>query len=82
MMCWPVLVSFFLLKKFFDSPFIAGIPQCHWYGQHDDFDCIVIDLLGPNVNQLKEFTTKLPMEVVIDFGCQMVHKFFFFYHLH
>ncbi|CAO3684123.1 unnamed protein product [Rhizopus stolonifer] len=31
----------------------AGIPQCHWYGQHDDFDCIVIDLLGPNVNQLK-----------------------------
>ncbi|KAG1474276.1 hypothetical protein G6F56_000455 [Rhizopus delemar] len=50
----------------------AGIPQCHWYGQHDDFDCIVIDLLGPNVNQLKEFTTKLPMEVVIDFGCQMV----------
>ncbi|PHZ16362.1 kinase-like protein [Rhizopus microsporus ATCC 52813] len=49
-----------------------GIPQCHWHGQHDEFDCIVIDLLGPNLNQLKEVTTKLPVDVVIDFGCQMV----------
>ncbi|CEI96601.1 Putative CK1/CK1 protein kinase [Rhizopus microsporus] len=48
-----------------------GIPQCHWHGQHDEFDCIVIDLLGPNLNQLKEVTTKLPVDVVIDFGCQM-----------
>ncbi|KAI9257404.1 kinase-like domain-containing protein [Sporodiniella umbellata] len=50
----------------------VGIPQCHWYGQHDDFDCIVIDLLGMNVNQLKDFVVKLPLEVVVDFGCQMV----------
>ncbi|KAG1057556.1 hypothetical protein G6F43_000605 [Rhizopus delemar] len=49
-----------------------GIPQCHWHGQHDEFDCIVMDLLGPNVNQLKEFLKKLPIEVVVDFGCQMV----------
>lgn len=53
--------------------YIAGIPQCHWHGQHDEFDCIVIDLLGPNLNQLKEVTTKLPVDVVIDFGCQMVN---------
>ncbi|KAG0793186.1 hypothetical protein G6F16_004900 [Rhizopus arrhizus] len=49
-----------------------GIPQCHWYGQHDKFDCIVIDLLGPNLNQLREVTMKFPINVVVDFGCQIV----------
>ncbi|KAI9480522.1 MAG: kinase-like domain-containing protein [Benjaminiella poitrasii] len=49
-----------------------GIPQCHWHGQHDGFDCIVIDLLGPNMNQLKEVLQKFPLAVVIDFGCQIV----------
>lgn len=53
---------------------IAGIPQCHWYGQHDGFDCIVIDLLGPNLNQLREVTMKFPINVVVDFGCQIVRK--------
>jgi hypothetical protein len=33
-----------------------------------------MDLLGPNVNQLKEFLKKLPIEVVVDFGCQMVNQ--------
>ncbi|KAI8090233.1 kinase-like domain-containing protein [Gilbertella persicaria] len=49
-----------------------GIPQCHWHGQHEGFDCIVIDLLGPNLNQLREVVHKFPIDVVIDFGCQMV----------
>ncbi|KAI8357784.1 kinase-like domain-containing protein [Blakeslea trispora] len=49
-----------------------GIPQCHWHGQHEGFDCIVIDLLGPNLNQLREVVQKFPIEVVVDFGCQMV----------
>ncbi|CEP17973.1 hypothetical protein [Parasitella parasitica] len=49
-----------------------GIPQCHWHGQHEGFDCIVIDLLGPNLNQLKEATRKFAIETVVDFGCQMV----------
>ncbi|KAI8644009.1 kinase-like domain-containing protein [Parasitella parasitica] len=49
-----------------------GIPQCHWHGQHEGFDCIVIDLLGPNLNQLKEVTRKFAIDTVVDFGCQMV----------
>ncbi|OAD04023.1 Serine/Threonine kinase CK1, partial [Mucor lusitanicus CBS 277.49] len=49
-----------------------GIPQCHWHGQHEGFDCIVIDLLGPNVNQLKEVTQTFSIDTVVDFGCQMV----------
>lgn len=51
---------------------IAGMPQCHWHGQHEGFDCIVIDLLGPNLNQLRETTKTFSLEVVADFGCQMV----------
>ncbi|KAI7906580.1 kinase-like domain-containing protein [Cokeromyces recurvatus] len=49
-----------------------GIPQCHWHGQHDGFDCIVIDLLGPNLNQLKQTIQTFPLDVVVDFGCQIV----------
>ncbi|KAI8970016.1 kinase-like domain-containing protein [Mycotypha africana] len=49
-----------------------GIPQCHWHGHHDNFDCIIIDLLGPNLNQLKEVVHEFPLEVVVDFGCQMI----------
>ena len=51
---------------------LAGIPQCHWHGQHEGFDCIVIDLLGPNLNQLKEVTQAFSIDTVVDFGCQMV----------
>ncbi|KAL7318779.1 hypothetical protein PS15m_001984 [Mucor circinelloides] len=49
-----------------------GIPQCHWHGQHEGFDCIVIDLLGPNLNQLKEVTQAFSIDTVVDFGCQMI----------
>jgi hypothetical protein len=56
--------------------YIAGIPQCHWHGQHEGFDCIVIDLLGPNINQLKEVTKTFSIDVVVEFGCQMVSIFF------
>lgn len=51
---------------------LAGIPQCHWHGQHEGFDCIVIDLLGPNINQLKEVTKTFSIDIVVEFGCQMV----------
>ncbi|KAI9305633.1 kinase-like domain-containing protein [Cunninghamella echinulata] len=49
-----------------------GIPQCHWYGQFDGFDCIILDLLGPNINQLRENVKDIPLDVVLDLGCQMV----------
>ncbi|KAI9018609.1 kinase-like domain-containing protein [Phycomyces nitens] len=52
-----------------------GIPQCHWYGQHDDFDCIVIDLLGPSLKQLRESVADMPIDIVTDFGCQMITIF-------
>ncbi|KAI8879143.1 kinase-like protein [Backusella circina FSU 941] len=49
-----------------------GIPQCHWHGQHEEFDCLVIDLLGPNLNQLRESVTTMSHDTTIELGCQMV----------
>ncbi|KAI9260380.1 kinase-like domain-containing protein [Helicostylum pulchrum] len=48
------------------------IPKCHWYGQHDGFDCIVIDLLGSNLKQFQQITRTMPLDLIIDFGCQLV----------
>lgn len=52
--------------------FLAGIPQCHWHGQHEGFDCIVIDLLGPNLNQIKEVTKNFSINAIVYFGVQIV----------
>ncbi|KAF7732890.1 Casein kinase I isoform delta [Apophysomyces ossiformis] len=49
-----------------------GIPQCHWYGQHEEFDCIVIDLLGPSLEQLRQTVFNIPLDIMIDLACQMV----------
>ncbi|ORX53165.1 kinase-like protein [Hesseltinella vesiculosa] len=49
-----------------------GIPQCHWHGQYDGFDCLVMDLLGPSLNQVRGSVSDMPLEVVVDLGCQMV----------
>lgn len=53
---------------------IAGIPQCHWYGRHEDFDCIVMDLLGSSLKQLRQSVHHIPLSIVMDLGCQMVNK--------
>ncbi|OAD71563.1 Serine/Threonine kinase CK1, partial [Phycomyces blakesleeanus NRRL 1555(-)] len=49
-----------------------GIPRCYWYGRHEDFNCIVMDLLGPSLNQLRKTVHKIPLDVVIDLSSQMV----------
>ncbi|KAI9245528.1 kinase-like domain-containing protein, partial [Phascolomyces articulosus] len=50
-----------------------GIPQCQWYGEHDDFACIVIDLLGPSLRELSEAVSFFSLEIVVQLGCQMFH---------
>ncbi|KAG2192724.1 hypothetical protein INT47_006441 [Mucor saturninus] len=53
---------------------VAGgpcIPKCHWYGQHDGFDCIVIDLLGKSLKQMQADETPT-LARVIDIGCQLI----------
>ncbi|CAO3616413.1 unnamed protein product [Cunninghamella blakesleeana] len=49
-----------------------GIPQCHWYGRHENFDCIIMDLLGVNLKELQQYVKSFPLSIVIDLGCQMI----------
>ncbi|KAI8062161.1 kinase-like domain-containing protein, partial [Gongronella butleri] len=49
----------------------VGIPQCHWHGQYDGFDCLVMDLLGPSINQLRGSVADMSLDIVVDLGCQM-----------
>ncbi|ORX61539.1 kinase-like protein [Hesseltinella vesiculosa] len=49
-----------------------GIPQCHWYGIHDNYDCMVMDLLGADLKQLQDHVQAVPLPIVVDLGCQMV----------
>lgn len=51
----------------------VGIPQCHWHGQHEGFDCIIIDLLGPSLMQIKEVTKTFSIPIVVELGIQMVN---------
>ncbi|KAI8377928.1 kinase-like domain-containing protein [Radiomyces spectabilis] len=50
----------------------SGIPRCHWYGQYDDFDCIIVDLLGPNLKELRQSVSVMPLDVTVHLGCQLV----------
>ncbi|KAI8098873.1 kinase-like domain-containing protein [Halteromyces radiatus] len=50
----------------------VGIPQCHWYGQFDGFDCIVMDLLGPNLSQVRQNVSMMELDIAIDLTCQML----------
>lgn len=51
---------------------LACIPKCHWYGRHDGFDCIVIDLLGSSLKQLQQDSLVIPLDIVIHIGCQLI----------
>ncbi|KAI8145562.1 kinase-like domain-containing protein [Fennellomyces sp. T-0311] len=49
-----------------------GIPQCHWYGEFDEFNCIVLDLLGPSLKDVRQCMTPLPFDIIIELIYQMV----------
>jgi hypothetical protein len=50
----------------------AGIPACHWYGEHDDFNCIVIDLLGPSLKLLRQAVSDFTLDAALKIACQLV----------
>lgn len=51
---------------------IAGIPRMHWYGTEGSYNALVIDLLGPNLKQVRRENEKFPLSFVIELGVQMV----------
>ncbi|KAI7883216.1 kinase-like protein [Lichtheimia hyalospora FSU 10163] len=50
----------------------VGIPNCYWYGQYDGFNCMIMDLLGPSLKELRQSVKDIQLEAIVDFGCQMV----------
>ncbi|KAI9284448.1 kinase-like domain-containing protein [Umbelopsis sp. AD052] len=50
-----------------------GIPACHWYGEHDDFNCIVIDLLGPSLKLLRQAVSDFTLDVALNIACQLIN---------
>lgn len=51
----------------------AGIPSLYWYGVEGDFNVMVIDLLGPSLEDLFNFCNrKLSVKTVVMLADQMV----------
>jgi len=51
---------------------IVGIPDMHWFGKEGQYNAIVMDLLGPNLKQVRRENSRLPLSFVIELGVQMV----------
>ncbi|ORY93089.1 kinase-like domain-containing protein [Syncephalastrum racemosum] len=49
-----------------------GVPQTQWYGTHEDFNILVMDLLGPSLKELRQCISSMSLEIAIDLGCQML----------
>lgn len=53
---------------------LVGIPKCYWYGHYDGFNCMVMDLLGSSLKELRQSVKDIQLDVIVDLGCQMVSK--------
>jgi serine/threonine protein kinase len=75
-------VSLTFSSSFFHAHLmIASIPKCHWFGQHDGYNCLAIDLLGMNLKEWQDQIKTIPLETIIHFGCQLVNCFRYMHEL-
>ena len=52
----------------------AGVPNIKWFGVESDYNVLVMDLLGPSLEDLFNFCSrKLSLKSVLMLADQMVH---------
>jgi hypothetical protein len=50
-----------------------GIPNIHWYGTQGNYNIMIIDLLGPSLEELFNYCKrKFSMRTILQLGDQMV----------
>lgn len=55
--------------------FLVGIPQLKWFGTEGDYNIIVMDLLGPSLEDLFNFCNrKFTLKTVLLLADQLVRK--------
>ena len=62
---------------------IVGIPGVQWFGVEGDYNCMVMDLLGPSLEDLFTFCKrKFGLKTVAMLGDQMVQRLEFLHNNH
>jgi hypothetical protein len=68
-----------LLSDCCTNPLAAGVPQVHYFGQEGLHNVLVIDLLGPNLEDLFDMCgRKFSIKTVCMAAKQMVSRLFGF----
>ena len=58
---------------FVDFDMLVGIPTVQWFGVEGDYNCMVMDLLGPSLEDLFTFCKrKLSVKTVLMMADQMI----------
>ena len=53
----------------------VGVPQIRWYGQETDYNVLVMDLLGPSLEDLFNFCSRrFSMKTVLMLADQMISR--------
>ncbi|KAF5949291.1 hypothetical protein HYC85_011284 [Camellia sinensis] len=69
---WPVIIPEEEIRQ--AAP--AGIPHVRWFGVEGDYNVLVMDLLGPSVEDLFNFCSrKLSLKTILMLADQMVTAF-------
>ena len=62
---------------------IVGIPSVQWFGVEGDYNCMIMDLLGPSLEDLFTFCKrKFSLKTVLMLGEQMVSRLEFLHNNH